>query len=207
LLAEIQHYGTGTGDQSSSDWARGNVVYYGGGIIAGTQFGERSLPPILMGIKNPAFFGRFSLTATTPLHTNMRFFFGVASSATFPNTNDPLNNLTGFGLQVRTSSADFRIAHNDGNVGDDNDATGITPVIDVIFSFYAYKVEGESKWRWYIFTTNFGDIHSTPIASGEVTVKIPTTGTELYLWMTGYNATATEVWINRGFIGVSQDLI
>lgn len=207
LLNDIIHDQSGTGFSTGSGWGEGTGVFYGTTTTSGTRAGERSAQPIVMGSKNPAFFCRFSIGVITGLVKDaVKFFAGIMQSSTLVNSNDPLNNLTGIGIQARSSNTDFRICHNNGATGDNQVATGVTPTTDTIYTFYMYKEEGTNNWHWFIWASNAGDINTTPTASGTINTLQPTGDTALYACVSIINNTTQEVWINRGIWGVSQDL-
>jgi hypothetical protein len=207
LLNDITHDQVGSGYCAGTSPAEGTGVTYNTTATIGTRAGERTTNPVVMGSKNISFFVRFSIgmAAGTPT-TNTRAFFGVIQSSTLANSNDPLDNLIGIGLMMRPSNTDFRMCHNNGGATDSQVATGITPGNDVIYSFYMHKVEGETKWKWYIWTTNGGDINQPATASGEITTLIPTGDTALYACASVINVTTQTVFLNRNVWGVEQDL-
>jgi hypothetical protein len=206
LLNNMVHDQTGTGFCAGSNQMEGTGVIYSTGTTAGTRAGERTADPVVMGAKNPQFFCRFSVGTLGDFVANTRLWFGLMTNPTLPNNNDPINSATGIGLQVRPTSSDFRIGHNNGNAIDLSTVTGVTPIADEIYTFYIYKEEGTNNWHWSIWTLNDGDINLTPTASGTINTQVPGGDTPMYVCMSVINVGTANVHLNRGLFAVGQDL-
>jgi copper-binding protein NosD len=202
LLSDITLDGTPTGDASTASWARGAAVWWGTTTTTGTVRGERTTDRLFFGQQCPSLFVRFSLGWTNV--ADIRFFVGFSSDTNaLDNSNDPLNNFHGFGLQMRPNNTDFRICHNAGDASDSQDATGITPATDTLYSFFIKKRQG-GNWYWELWASNNGDVTQAVSAEGNTLTDTPSDTTAMGYMMEVVNVNA-EVFLNRIEARVTQE--
>lgn len=96
------------------------------------------------------YYCRFALSHTS---TDLRTFFGLCSSSAAPTGDDWLNALSGIGLSVISTNANFRLGKNDG--------TGATVFIDTgvatdtaVHYFRIIADDANSRWGWSFDSTS-----------------------------------------------------
>jgi len=115
-------YGSTT-QRGSYDTTDGNNYIFTTGASSGNQAGFRTGFTWLERNQNAMFRSRFKLSSSA---TQTRLVLGfVASTSTVGNTDDPFNASGGFAIGKQTTSANFRILHNDGAGVTASDDTGI----------------------------------------------------------------------------------
>lgn len=179
------------GDGQRFNFSTGSTINTPSGIKTTNIFTQRGLNP------------RIKARVSVANKTSTRIYFGFSSAASLPLTDDPIGSSEqGFIICYRDGvDADWRIKNNDGTGG----APGSTFTGVNVSDGTRYELEITANQQVPLFNWNIYNTTGVSVASGNISSRIPTGSTDLYMHCMIQNKAAIDRTLRIFFIEGEMD--